>query len=143
MLKYVFAALARVLFPFSPTTFRPSSAVLLARSIIFNMKTFTALTGLLPSIAVLVTGRALPALDEPSTLETRQSCALPSTYRWTDTGGPLTQPANGWVSIKDFTVSQYNGQYIVYGSNYNGNAYGSFGKFSAVVAVNLLTSFLS
>lgn len=109
----------------------------------FNIKTLTALTGLLQSIAVLVAGRAIPAAEGPATLETRQSCALPSTYRWTDTGGPLTQPAHGWVSIKDFTVSQYNGQYIVYGSNYNGNAYGSFGEYGALVAVYPLTFFPS
>ncbi|KXT13139.1 hypothetical protein AC579_5634 [Pseudocercospora musae] len=58
---------------------------------------------------------------------TRRSCPLPSTYKWTDFGGPLAEPANGWASIKDFTTSTYNGQTIVYGSLFDGHAYGSMG----------------
>ncbi|KAB5533347.1 glycoside hydrolase family 62 protein [Coniochaeta sp. 2T2.1] len=53
------------------------------------------------------------------------ACPLPSSYKWTSSGS-LTNPKNGWVSLKDFTVVPYNGKYLVYGSNVNtaGN-YGS------------------
>ncbi|EFL22192.1 alpha-L-arabinofuranosidase (Arabinosidase) [Streptomyces himastatinicus ATCC 53653] len=56
------------------------------------------------------------------------ACSLPSTYRWTSTG-VLAQPANGWVSLKDFTNVVYNGKHLVYGSNVSGSSYGSM-RFS-------------
>lgn len=88
------------------------------------MKSSVGIASLLsPSLVLLAAGRAIPK----STLASRQSCALPSTYTWTDFGGPLAEPDNGWLSLKDFTVSSIDGNYIIYGSLYDGSNYGSFG----------------
>jgi hypothetical protein len=53
------------------------------------------------------------------------ACALPSTYNWTSTG-PLAQPQNGQVALKDFTAVRHNGQYLVYGTTHDaGDAWNS------------------
>lgn len=76
------------------------------------------------------------------------ACTLPSTYRWTSTG-PLAQPRNGQVALKDFTAVRHNGQYLVYGTTHDaGDAWNSlvFSPFTnwsdmASAGQNQLTSF--
>ena len=53
-----------------------------------------------------------------------QDCALPTTFEWTSSG-PLAQPQNGWVALKDFSCVNYNGKFIVYMSTVNSS--GSYG----------------
>jgi hypothetical protein len=53
-----------------------------------------------------------------------QTCNLPSSYHWSSSGA-LTQPKNGWASLKDFSVTNYNGKKLIYGSMYDGKNYGS------------------
>ncbi|KAL2105773.1 hypothetical protein VUR80DRAFT_7776 [Thermomyces stellatus] len=61
------------------------------------------------------------------------TCDLPSTYRWTSTG-PLAEPREGWVSLKDFSATAYNDQYLVYATYHDtGTTWGSlnFGLFGS------------
>jgi len=53
-----------------------------------------------------------------------QDCALPTNFVWTSTG-PLAQPQNGWVALKDFSCVNYNGTYIVNMSTVNSS--GNYG----------------
>lgn len=66
-------------------------------------------------------------------------CDLPSSYRWSSSG-VLTDPKNGWASLKDFTIAPYNGQHLVYATKVeNGNwgsmAFGLFSDFSSMSSV--------
>jgi len=77
------------------------------------------------SITLLVVASTVLAQNSSTT------CDLPSTYKWTSSGA-LAQPKSGWVSLKDFSSTMYQGKYLVYASNVAGSTYGSmnFGLFS-------------
>jgi len=104
------------------------------------MPSFATIAGVLsPSIVLLASGLAVPRAHPNGQLKSRQTCELPTTYSWTDFGGPLAEPDNNWASLKDFTVSSVDGKYIIYGSNYNGANYGSF-AFEPVSDFTVLSS---
>lgn len=60
-----------------------------------------------------------------SAQETPKFCPLPTTYKWTSSG-PLAQPKNGWVSLKDFTTVPYKDKHLVYATTHDqGSTWGS------------------
>ncbi|CAG9951312.1 unnamed protein product [Clonostachys rosea f. rosea IK726] len=62
------------------------------------------------------------ALSTPTTA----ACDLPTTYSWQSTGA-LSEPAEGWFSLKDFTIVPYDGDHLVYATNSNDQSFGSLG----------------
>lgn len=70
-----------------------------------------------------------PTSAPDETSEPEETCALTPPLRWTSSQ-PLAQPmGNGWNSLKDFSVTKYNGQYLVYATVQNGNWNGFFSMF--------------
>lgn len=60
-----------------------------------------------------------------------ETCPLPSTLQWTSTG-PLAEPKNpGAKSLKDFSVTKYNGKYLVYATTADGNWNGFTSTFAS------------
>lgn len=60
-------------------------------------------------------------------------CWLPSEFSWTSSG-VLAEPAEGFVSLKDFTVTDYDGQHVVYMSNVSPANNGTYGAAFATFA---------
>ncbi|CAI6266608.1 unnamed protein product [Periconia digitata] len=79
------------------------------------------------------------ALLATATVANAQSCALPTSYKWTSSGA-LAQPKNGWKSLKDFTYTPYNGKHLVYstfyGSDYGSQAFGTFSNWNEIGSVS-------
>jgi len=63
-----------------------------------TMPSFATIAGVLsPSIVLLASGLAVPRAHPNGQLKSRQTCELPTTYSWTDFGGPLAEPDNNWA----------------------------------------------
>lgn len=71
-------------------------------------------------------------MSQLNALSLRNTAGLPAAL--------FAQPKNGWVNLKDFTVTPYNGQQLVYATNHDtGSSYGSM-AFSPVSNLNQLGS---
>jgi len=56
---------------------------------------------------------------------------MPSSFEWTSSG-PLAEPKNANAkSLKDFSVTKYNGKYLVYATTANGNWNGFMSTFTS------------
>ncbi len=54
-----------------------------------------------------------------------ETCPLPDSFAWSSSG-PLAQPREGWVSLKDFTAVVHEDEYIVYMTNHDtGTSWGA------------------
>lgn len=90
------------------------------------------------NVSLLSAGFALLA---QTPIVAAQACDLPSSYSWTDSG-PLAEPKEGWASLKDFTVTTYNDQHLVYatyhdmGTTWGSLNFGLFGDFSEMATAS-------
>lgn len=81
--------------------------------------------------ATSVDGESSAAPSDTSAPEPQETCQLTTPLRWTSSQ-PLAQPmGNGWNSLKDFSVTKYNGKYLVYATVQNGNWNGFFSTFDS------------
>jgi hypothetical protein len=81
------------------------------------MRSPTSSGGLLSASLALLTAVS-PVAAQNAT------CELPTSYKWTSSG-VLSQPKSGWASLKDFSVTTYKDNILVYASNVIGSTYGS------------------
>jgi hypothetical protein len=57
------------------------------------------------------------------------SCAFPTSFKWSSTGplaDPMSPPGHTFVSLKDFTVTKSNNEFVVYASVYDTSGAGSY-----------------
>lgn len=57
--------------------------------------------------------RSDAASGDSGGVATDETCSLPTVFRWKG-GGPLAQPKNGWLSMKDVAHAFHGGQHILY-----------------------------
>ncbi len=60
-----------------------------------------------------------------------ETCPLPKSFSWTSSGVLAEPSGNGWFALKDFSVTKYNGKYLVYGTVADGGWNGFFSTFNS------------